>query len=679
MPEKHIIVIDAQRYWRELATSTLRNQGFRVYDLATYSSFPTSQCFPEERPDLVVLGCATIGPGEKDLIAKIQQQHYPLLVLCTILSGELIRSLFLQKVNDIAEKSYHPDQLIQTVRRALPESVPIDSRQVSQSLSSEKGHHMARPRRILIVDDLEEWREELKEVLIRAGFVVETASTASEGFEHLKEGLFHVLILDIRLQEADQSNDDGIRLLEELKKLGLNEAITVIMLSAYVTVERTRAVFKDYAVADFVFKHEFKKHLFREQIHQIFAQHVKINLDLAVRWHSGYNWEKATQELHVEGASIQRSALFSDQITAELTDLFCRLFFQAKSILARPLAPGHSGASVMRVKPFYENGGGREVVVKFGRVEQIKQEYENYQHYVRPYIGGGRNTSVLEMRRTPRLGGIIYSLLGTANDQLEDFGSFYHRASASQIKEVLECLFRETCGDWYANRGNLQPIDLTEDYRRFLSYPPEKLEEIRTHRLPSVEGAHSLTFKSLTGKHTFLNPIRATESLEFVHPTYACITHGDFNPHNLMVDNNGHVWLIDFQETNQSHILRDVATLDAVVRFQLLTAREATLDERFELEEALNKVDHFSQLDQLPSNFSTSNEAIAKAYKIVLYLRKQAHHLVQQNPDDNMNEYYVASLYTAMNTLRFSTLSPVQLEHALLCASLLADRLLSDQ
>ena len=538
---------------------------------------------------------------------------------------------------------------------------------------------MARPGRIFIVDDLEEWREELKEVLSRAGFAVETASTASEGFERLKNGLFHVLILDIRLQEADQSNEDGIHLLEELKKLGLNEAITVIMLSAYGTVARTRAVFKDYAVADFVFKHEFNKQQFREQVRHILAQHVNINLDLAVSWHAGYNWEKAMQELYGGASSFQHSTSLPHHATTELTDLFCRLFSQAESILARPLAPGHSGASVMRVKPFYKNGGGGEVVVKFGQVEQIKKEYENYQCYVRPYTGGGRNTSVIEMRRTPRLGGIIYSLLGTANDQLEDFGSFYHRASASQIKEVLERLFRETCADWYANRGNLQPIDLTADYRRFLSYPPEQLDELRLDRLSSVEGKHSLTFKSLTGRHTFLNPIRATESLGFVHSTYACITHGDFNPHNLLVDNNGDVWLIDFQETNRSHILRDVATMDAVVRFQLLTAKEATLDERFELEETLNKVDHFSQLDQLPPNLVTSNAAIAKAYDVVLYLRKQAYRLVQQNPHDDMNEYYVALLYTAMNTLRFSTLSDVQLEHALLCASLLADRLLASQ
>jgi hypothetical protein len=40
-----------------------------------------------------------------------------------------------------------------------------------------------------------------------------------------------------------------------------------------------------------------------------------------------------------------------------------------------------------------------------------------------------------------------------------------------------------------------------------------------------------------------------------------------------------------------------------------------------------------------------------------------------------MNEYYVALLYNALNTLNFSTLDPVQHEHAFICASLLVDRL----
>ncbi len=64
---------------------------------------------------------------------------------------------------------------------------------------------------------------------------------------------------------------------------------------------------------------------------------------------------------------------------------------------------------------------GHEVVVKFGDVHQIVEEYSNFKEYVQPFLGSGRNTTILDMRRTPHLGGIIYSLLG-ADDELEDFG-----------------------------------------------------------------------------------------------------------------------------------------------------------------------------------------------------------------------------------------------------------------
>jgi len=56
-------------------------------------------------------------------------------------------------------------------------------------------------------------------------------------------------------------------------------------------------------------------------------------------------------------------------------------------------------------------------------------------------------------------------------------------------------------------------------------------------------------------------------------------------------------------------------------------------------------------------------------------LPDMARKLVEANPVDDISEYYIALLYNALNTLRFSSLSPVQREHALLCASLLADRL----
>src|SRR6266516_2738288 len=166
-----------------------------------------------------------------------------------------------------------------------------------------------------------------------------------------------------------------------------------------------------------------------------------------------------------------------------------------------------------------------------------------------------------------------------------------------------------------------------------------------------IGGKQNLRFRNLKGERNFTNPLLATSDLTIVRPTYVCTTHGDFNQNNLLVDRTGHVWLIDFQETSQSHILRDVAMLDSAVRFQLLASEEATLEERLHMEEALCSIDRFSQAEQLATVFST------------------------ENPSDDISEYYIALLYTAMNTLRFSSLPAGQREHAVICASLLADRL----
>ena len=90
----------------------------------------------------------------------------------------------------------------------------------------------------------------------------------------MDDALYHVLVVDIRMNEADLANEDGINLLKELDSRGLNEATKVIMLSAYGTKERTRTAFKNYQVADFLFKEEFKKPMFLESVGNVFAENV---------------------------------------------------------------------------------------------------------------------------------------------------------------------------------------------------------------------------------------------------------------------------------------------------------------------------------------------------------------------------------------------------------------------
>ena len=529
--------------------------------------------------------------------------------------------------------------------------------------------------RVLVVDDLEPWREQLVETLQQDGFYAASASTATEVLEQLDEALYHLLILDIRLADTDPSNIDGIDLLRELEKRGLSEATKVIMLSAHDTKEHMRLAFRDYKVVDFLSKDNFTRQLFLESVRRVFSQETHINLALAIHWQQVRGPEQAVLNLEIHGTRVKRNSPLQSQIATELNDLLCRLFYEAESVLLRPLTAGQSATGVLWAQPFYARGGGRAVIVKFGDFRHIEQEHTNFRKYVQPFIGGGRNTTVLDLRRTPHLGGITYSLLGADSEHMEDFGSFYQHANETPIQDVLDRLFLDTCSAWYANPGQLQPYNLTEDYQQLLEFTSEKLEHALAEMQKFVQGRQKLHFKSLHGERLFTNPLLAMAGPPLVCSTYICPTHGDFNQHNLLVDTAGHTWLIDFQATGPGHILRDVAQLDSEIRFLLLAPGEATLEECLSMEEALCSVERFSHLSELTPCFPTENRALAKTYATVVHLRILTRKLVAQNPSDDMSEFYIALFYNAVNTFRYSSLPSRQREHALLSASILADRL----
>jgi hypothetical protein len=173
----------------------------------------------------------------------------------------------------------------------------------------------------------------------------------------------------------------------------------------------------------------------------------------------------------------------------------------------------------------------------------------------------------------------------------------------------------------------------------------------------------------------FTNPIAASDGRSAFYTTYTCITHGDFNQNNIFVDNNGHSWLIDFQGTGPSHILRDFVALDTEIRCNLLRLEDATLAERLILEQTLCSANEFQQLSQLVNPFGTRHPELAKTFDVIIYLRTLAHSLIPHNQDNEMTEYYAALLYQTLNASRFRTLPTGQREHALLSASLLADKL----
>lgn len=88
--------------------------------------------------------------------------------------------------------------------------------------------------KVLVVDDLPDWRITLSGLLIDQGYEVQVASSLDGAMQLLENESFHVAIIDVRLDESDEDNRDGLVLLRQLKERW--PFIEVIILTGYADV-----------------------------------------------------------------------------------------------------------------------------------------------------------------------------------------------------------------------------------------------------------------------------------------------------------------------------------------------------------------------------------------------------------------------------------------------------------
>jgi CheY-like chemotaxis protein len=92
--------------------------------------------------------------------------------------------------------------------------------------------------RVLVVDDLPDVQATLLGLIMDKGYDARSASNKFEALQILSTEQFHVAILDIRLDETDEDNKDGLLLMREIKILYPN--IATIILTGYADVRAVR-------------------------------------------------------------------------------------------------------------------------------------------------------------------------------------------------------------------------------------------------------------------------------------------------------------------------------------------------------------------------------------------------------------------------------------------------------
>jgi len=125
--------------------------------------------------------------------------------------------------------------------------------------------------KILIVEDFADWRELLSGLLQREGYETQAVDTLQDAQDYLDRTKdLDLAILDIRLVETDESNEDGMRLLAQIQ--GRKDFTRVIMITGHGTMETQRRAFREYQAFDFFRKEQFDSEEFRQTVREAVDQ-----------------------------------------------------------------------------------------------------------------------------------------------------------------------------------------------------------------------------------------------------------------------------------------------------------------------------------------------------------------------------------------------------------------------
>jgi CheY-like chemotaxis protein len=93
-------------------------------------------------------------------------------------------------------------------------------------------------RRILVVDDIEDWRVTLSGLLLDEGYEVEVADSSANALALLDAHTFDLALLDVRLVESEDGNTEGLTLASKIRDI--RPRVKIVFITGYDTPEMVR-------------------------------------------------------------------------------------------------------------------------------------------------------------------------------------------------------------------------------------------------------------------------------------------------------------------------------------------------------------------------------------------------------------------------------------------------------
>jgi DNA-binding response OmpR family regulator len=544
-----------------------------------------------------------------------------------------------------------------------------------------KGH-------ILFADNVKRFLNARAELLEDAGYTVVKASSPQEARQMLEEARVQLAILDIRLvDDTDEEDVSGLTLAKE----PAFRPIPKIILTGFPDYEDVRDALGPVVdglppAVKYVVKEEGAEVLI-SAIEEAFAQHVRINNDLVIRW--GARGELTPH--HLASLMIEKGeSEHLDARAGELEDLLRRQFYDYDQILLDRILTRRAQRLLLAIFAHPTEGPERQFVVACGARAQVLQEAERHSSLV-PALEGEGATALQGSSEMIHFAAAAYRLGGCDLGETSTLAEFYGRKPTDLVLQAMENLFGRTLQPWHADGyeeraqsiGDLCQAWLGVDSTELAQGQLDQIAEdiCRAALATGLKGMglepHRLTYRSGSGSsHSYPSPsaclYQASTSLKA--PALHGLCHGSLDGQSVLVNEAGQTWVVDFARTGSAPLIKDFVSLEAGIRFGVL--RGAGLNERHELEKRLLGMAH---LEDAVDSKGLSSEA-EKALLAIATIRAQAAAVVGREPEPYLLGVLLQAAKHVMAyspQIRYVKDEMAVFVHALLCVSMVGHRLLA--
>ncbi len=355
--------------------------------------------------------------------------------------------------------------------------------------------------------------------------------------------------------------------------------------------------------------------------------------------------------------------LEGDTVEAEDASLVRHLFRNCRSVKLKSLSGGFSGARVFRTESV-DQEGRREVpfVVKMDTLEKIAKERAAVERVEN--ILGSSAPAMSDFADLATRGAIKYFYASMHHSPVETLQSRVRKASTPA---EVEALFDQLWDDILVRLSQSPVRDRLQLFQHYQFKP-----EYAKHTLDRAE-ALGRAAMGLPDPRRFYDRIPDLLKRDPQDAPVAWV-HGDLNFANVLLDDAGNTWLIDYFHTGAAHALKDCAKLENDLKFILLpVADEAALPKMREWESILlSQPSLEAPLPPLPPHLAAV-PALPKIHAGVARIRRWARELCAGVTA--IEPYWIALLRYSAHTMGFDEPDALQKKHAMIATALTADRL----